>query len=122
MWPCPIGGGSACRVRLLTHLRSRYKGYGGRDRAPHEVPQEALRQYLSLERADVRETRLSLPPPLGGTSAVPLLRWRLQEEVRRLEEQRAEGYLRMGEKTEHLIGSIRRLIAAPEQGHGTDAE
>lgn len=83
-----------------------------------EGPREVLRQYLSLERADVRETLLNLPPPLGGPSALPLLRWRLQEEERRLEEQRAEGYLRMAEKTEHLIGSIRRLIAAQEGGDG----
>lgn len=84
-----------------------------------EVPQDALRQYLSLERPEVRETLLSLPPPLGGLSAVPLLRWRLQEEERRLDEQRAQGYVRMAEKTEQLIGSIRRLIAAQEGGDGT---
>lgn len=86
----------------------------------HDVPQDALSQYLSLERLDVRETLLSLPPPLGGPSAIPLLRWRLHEEERRLEEQRAEGYVRMGEKTEHLIASMRRLIAAQEGRHGEE--
>lgn len=86
----------------------------------HEVPQEALRQYLSLERADVRETLLTLPPPLGGPSCVPLLRWRLQEEERRRAEQQGEGYARMAEKTDHLITSIRRLIAAQEDDHATE--
>jgi hypothetical protein len=84
------------------------------------VPPGVLRRYLALERPEIRETLLSLPGPLGGASATPLLRWRLQEEERRLAEQRASGYVRMAEKTAHLAEAIRAVLAAQEGEHGAD--
>lgn len=72
-------------------------------------------QYLGLESMEVAEELLELCGANIDACALPLLKQRLQEEEAQLPVLEARGYVRMREKSEQLIASLRPLIAALEQ-------
>jgi hypothetical protein len=79
---------------------------------------QLMEQYLGLESMEVTEELLDLCGASINTQALPLLRRRLQEEEAQILKSEAHGYIRMREKSEQLVASLRPLIAALEQeGH-----
>jgi hypothetical protein len=74
-----------------------------------------VEQYLGLESMEVTEDLLDLCGASIDTRALPLLKRRLREEEAQLPLLEARGYVRMGEKCEQLVASLRPLIAALEQ-------
>lgn len=74
-----------------------------------------MKHYLGLESMEVTEELLDLCGASIDTSALPLLKLRLQEEKAQILQCEAHGYIRMREKSEQLIASLRPLIAALEQ-------
>lgn len=74
-----------------------------------------LERYLSLESLEVTEELLDLCGATIDQRALPVLRRRLQEEEPRLLDLRARGYIRLGEKCEHLMTSTALLITALEE-------
>jgi hypothetical protein len=76
---------------------------------------QLVEQYLGLESLEVTETLLDLCGAHIDSKAVPLLEQRLQEEEAQLPVLEVRGYVRMREKSEQLIASLRQLIAALEQ-------
>jgi hypothetical protein len=74
-----------------------------------------LEQYLGLESLEVTEELLNLCGASIDARALPLLRQRLHEEEAQLPQLEARGYVRLREKGEQLVASLRRLIAALEQ-------
>jgi len=79
---------------------------------------QLIEQYLGLESMEVTEELLDLCGASIDTQALPLLRRRLQEEEAQILQSEAHGYIRMREKSEQLVASLRPLIAALEQeGH-----
>jgi hypothetical protein len=72
-------------------------------------------QYLALESLEVTEELLDLCGARIGTCALPLLRRRLHEEEAQLPLLEARGYVRLREKGEQLVASLRPLITALEQ-------
>jgi hypothetical protein len=73
-----------------------------------------VEQYLALESLEVTEELLDLCGASIDTRALPLLRQRLHEEEAQLPQLEARGYVRLREKGEQLIASLRPLIAALE--------
>ena len=74
-----------------------------------------MEQYLGLESMEVTEELLDLCGASIDTRALPLLRLRLKEEEVQVRKSEAHGYIRMREKSEQLVASLRPLIAALEQ-------
>ena len=74
-----------------------------------------IEQYLGLESMEVTEELLDLCGASINTHALPLLHRRLQEEEAQVLQSEARGYIRMREKSEQLVASLRPLIAALEQ-------
>jgi hypothetical protein len=74
-----------------------------------------MEQYLGLESMEVTEELLDLCGASIDTHALPLLRLRLKEEEAQVRKSEAHGYIRMREKSEQLVASLRPLIAALEQ-------
>ncbi len=74
-----------------------------------------VEQYLALESLEVTEALLNLCGASIDTRALPLLRQRLREEEAALPQLEARGYVRLREKGEQLVASLRSLIAALEQ-------
>jgi hypothetical protein len=74
-----------------------------------------VEQYLSLESMEVTEDLLFLCGASIDTRALPLLKQRLREEEAQIPQLEARGYVRMREKCEQLVASLRPLIAALEQ-------
>ena len=72
-------------------------------------------QYLGLESMEVTEELLDLCGASIDTHALPRLRLRLKEEEEQVLKWEAHGYIRMREKSEQLVASLRLLIAALEQ-------
>jgi hypothetical protein len=72
-------------------------------------------QYLGLESMEVTEALLDLCGASIDTRALPLLKQRLHEEEAQRAVLEARGYVRMREKCEQLIASLRPLIAVMEQ-------
>jgi hypothetical protein len=72
-------------------------------------------QYLGLESMEVTEELLDLCGASIDTRALPLLKRRLQEEEAQIPQLDARGYVRMREKCEQLVASLRPLIVALEQ-------
>jgi hypothetical protein len=72
-------------------------------------------QYLGLESLEVTEELLDLCGASIDARALPLLRLRLKEEEAQVRKSEAHGYIRMREKCEQLVTSLRPLIAALEQ-------
>ncbi len=74
-----------------------------------------VEQYLGLESLEVTEELLDLCGASIDARALPLLRQRLHEEEARLPQLEARGYVRLREKGEQFVASLRPLIAALEQ-------
>lgn len=74
-----------------------------------------LEQYLGLESLEVTEELLDLCGASIDARALPLLRRRLHEEEAQLPQLEVRGYVRLREKGEQLVASLRSLIAALEQ-------
>jgi len=72
-------------------------------------------QYLGLESMEVTEELLDLCGATIDTRAVPLLKRRLREEEAQIPILEARGYIRMREKSEQLVASLKPLIAALEE-------
>jgi hypothetical protein len=80
-----------------------------------EVFDQLVEQYLALESLEVTEELLDLCGASIDTRALPLLCQRLHEEEAQLPQLEARGYVRLREKGEQLVASLRPLIAALEQ-------
>jgi hypothetical protein len=74
-----------------------------------------VEQYLGLESLEVTEELLDLCGASIDARALPLLRQRLREEEAQLPQLEARGYVRLREKCEQLVASLRLLITALEQ-------
>ncbi len=74
-----------------------------------------VEQYLCLESLEVTEDLLDLCGASIDVRALLLLRQRLREEEAQLPQLEARGYVRLREKCEQLVASLRLLIAALEQ-------
>jgi LPS O-antigen subunit length determinant protein (WzzB/FepE family) len=72
-------------------------------------------QYRGLESMEVTEELLDLCGASIDTRALPLLKRRLQEEEAQIPQLDARGYVRMRQKCEQLVASLRPLIVALEQ-------
>ena len=72
-------------------------------------------RYLGLESLEVTEELLDLCGASIDTRALPLLKRRLQEEEAQIPMLEARGYIRMREKSEQLVGSLKLLIEALEE-------
>lgn len=76
---------------------------------------ELVEKYLGLESMEVTEELLNLCGASIDPHALPLLRQRLHEEEAQITLLETRGYVRMREKCEQLVASLRPLIAALEQ-------
>lgn len=74
-----------------------------------------MEHYLGLESMEVTKELLDLCGAGIDTSALPLLKLRLQEEEVQILHCEVHGYIRMREKSEQLVASLRPLIVALEQ-------
>ena len=74
-----------------------------------------VEQYLGLETMAVTEDLLDLCGASIDSRALPLLKRRLHAEEAQLPLLETRGYVRMREKCEQLVTSLRLLIAALEQ-------
>jgi len=77
--------------------------------------EQLIEQYLGLESMEVTEEPLDLCGASIDARALPLLKLRLHEEEAQVPLLEARGYVRMREKCEQLVASLRPLIAALEQ-------
>jgi hypothetical protein len=77
--------------------------------------EQLTEQYLGLESMEVTEELLDLCGASIDTRALPLLKRRLREEETQVPILEARGYLRMREKSEQLVASLKPLIAALEE-------
>jgi len=82
---------------------------------PADAFEHLVEQYLGLESLEVTEELLDLCGASIDARALPLLQRRLHEEEAQLPQLEARGYVRLCEKGEQLIASLRQLIAALEQ-------
>jgi hypothetical protein len=82
---------------------------------PADAFEHLVEQYLSLESLEVTEELLDLCGASIDARALPLLQRRLHEEEAQLPQLEARGYVRLREKGEQLVASLRQLIAALEQ-------
>ena len=76
---------------------------------------QLVEHYLGLESMEVTEELLDLCGASIDTRALVLLKRRLREEEAQVPVFEARGYIRMREKSEQLVVSLRPLIAALEQ-------
>ena len=81
----------------------------------HDTFDQLVKHYLGLESMEVTEALLDLCGASIDTRALPLLKRRLREEEAQVPILEARGYIRMREKSEQLVVSLRPLIAALEQ-------
>jgi hypothetical protein len=81
----------------------------------HDDLTPLVERYLGLESMEVTEDLLDLCGASINIRAVPLLKRRLQEEEAQIPQLEVRGYVRMREKCEQLVASLRPLIAALEQ-------
>jgi hypothetical protein len=77
--------------------------------------EQLTEQYLGLESMEVTEELLDLCGASIDTRALPLLKRRLREEEAQVPILEARGYIRMREKSEQLVASLKPLIAALEE-------
>jgi hypothetical protein len=82
--------------------------------APH-ILYQLVECYLGLEFFEVTEELLDLCGTSIDTRALPLLKRRLQEEEVQIPTLEARGYIRMREKSEQLVESLKLLIEALEE-------
>jgi hypothetical protein len=83
--------------------------------ATHDTFDQLVEQYLGLESMEVTEALLDLCGASIDTRALPLLERRLREEEAQIAVLEARGYIRMREKSEQLVASLKPLIAALEE-------
>ncbi len=74
-----------------------------------------VEQYLGLETMEVTEDLLDLCGASIDTRALNLLNRRLGQEEAQIPLLETRGYIRMREKCEQLVASLRPLIAVLEQ-------
>jgi len=74
-----------------------------------------VEQYLGLGTMEVTEDLLDLCGACIDIRALPLLKRRLREEEVQISLFETRGYVRMREKCEQLVASLRPLIAVLEQ-------
>jgi hypothetical protein len=74
-----------------------------------------VEQYLCLESMEVTEDLLDLCGASIDARALPLLKRRLSEEEAQIPLLEVRGYVRMREKCEQLVASLRPLIVALKQ-------
>ena len=67
-------------------------------------------QYLGLESMEVTEELLEMCGATLDARALPLLRQRLHEQEAQIPILRMRGYIRMREKCEQLVSSLKPLI------------
>ena len=77
--------------------------------------QQLVERYFGLESFEVTEELLDLCGASIDTRALPLLKRRLREEEAQIPTLEARGYIRMREKSEQLVGSLKLLIEALEE-------
>ena len=77
---------------------------------------DLIDRYIGLESVEVIEEALDGWEGGLGTAAVPLLTQRLDEEMGRVLDLRAQGYTRMAEKSAQMIACLTALITALEEG------
>ena len=82
---------------------------------PADAFEHLVEQYLGLESLEVTEELLDLCGASIDARALPLLQRRLHEEEAQLPQLEARGYVRLREKGEQLVASLRSLIAVLEQ-------
>ena len=84
------------------------------NQTPNSV-EHLTEQYLGLESMEVTEELLDLCGASIDTRALPLLKRRLREEEAQVPILEARGYIRMREKSEQLVASLKPLIAVLEE-------
>ncbi len=82
--------------------------------ATYDTFDQLVEQYLGLESMEVTEELLDLCGASIDTRALLLLKRRLREEEVQVPILEARGYIRMREKSEQLVASLKPLIAALE--------
>ena len=87
---------------------------GGMNTPPFE---QLAEHYLGLESIEVTEILLEVCGATIDKRALPLLHRRLDEEQAQVPALHARGYIRMREKSEQLVASLKPLIAVLEQTH-----
>jgi hypothetical protein len=81
----------------------------------HDDLTPLVEQYLGLESMEVTEDLLDLCGARIDARALSLLKRRCHEEEARIPMLEARGYIRMREKCEQLVTSLKALIAAVEK-------
>jgi hypothetical protein len=76
---------------------------------------QGAEHYLGLESMEVTEILLDMCGPTLDKRALPLLRRRLDEEQAHRLTLQSHGYIRMSEKSEQLVASLKPLITLLEQ-------
>jgi hypothetical protein len=79
------------------------------------VLEELIEQYLGLASFEVIEELLDLCGAAIDQRSLPVLKQRLNAEETNIPLLAARGYIRMREKSEQLVASLRPLIAILEQ-------
>ncbi len=74
-----------------------------------------VEHYLGLETMEVTEMLLDLGGATLDKRALSLLQRRLNEEQAQIAAFQAHGYIRMREKSEQLLASLKPIIAVLEQ-------
>jgi hypothetical protein len=81
----------------------------------HHPLYHLVERYLGLESFEVTEELLDLCGASIDPRALSLLKRRLQEEEAQIPTLEARGYIRMREKSEQLVESLKALIEALEE-------
>ncbi len=88
-----------------------------REQPTQRLLQQLVERYLGLESFEVTEVLLDLCGANINARALPLLKRRLHEEEAQIPTLEARGYIRMREKSEQLVESLKPLIEALEETH-----
>ncbi len=86
-----------------------------REQPTQRLLQQLVERYLGLESFEVTEVLLDLCGANINACALPLLKRRLHEEEAQIPTLEARGYIRMREKSEQLVESLKPLIEALEE-------
>jgi hypothetical protein len=86
-----------------------------REQSKQHVLHKLVERYLGLESFEVTEELLDLCGASIDARALPLLKRRLREEEAQIPTLEAKGYIRMREKSEQLVESLKLLIEALEE-------
>jgi hypothetical protein len=81
----------------------------------HPMLHHLMERYLGLASFEVTEELLDLCGARIDARALPLLKRRLHEEEAQILTLEARGYIRMREKSEQLVESLKPLIEALEE-------